>query len=80
MDLDLAAVRAFVAVADEGQFGYAASPSSTRRPPIPLRSCGPHANPHPGLPHLVEHVAQNYNRDTATQSWIPDADRPLFMS
>ncbi|MCP2288094.1 LysR family transcriptional regulator [Nocardia amikacinitolerans] len=49
-------------------------------PAYPLALLWSARNPHPQLPHLVEHVAQNYNRDTAGQSWIPDADRPLFMS
>lgn len=35
-------------------------------------------DPNPGLRHLAEHVADNYNRDTAAACWVPDSDRALF--
>ncbi|MBH0779434.1 LysR family transcriptional regulator [Nocardia bovistercoris] len=36
------------------------------------------ANPHPSLPHLITYFRDTYNRDTASDCWIPMADRSLF--
>ncbi|MEU1545658.1 LysR family transcriptional regulator [Nocardia sp. NPDC005745] len=47
-------------------------------PAYPLALLWSAGNRHPGLRHLVEHVADNYNRDTAAACWVPDSDRALF--
>jgi DNA-binding transcriptional LysR family regulator len=47
-------------------------------PAYPLALLWSAGNRHQGLRHLVEHVADNYNRDTAAACWVPDSDRALF--
>ncbi|MBF6170223.1 LysR family transcriptional regulator [Nocardia blacklockiae] len=37
------------------------------------------ANPHPGLPPLIEYFRDNYNGDIAAECWIPEPDRALFL-
>ncbi|BDT90957.1 LysR family transcriptional regulator [Nocardia sputorum] len=47
-------------------------------PAYPLALLWPAGNRHPGLRSLVEHVADNYNRDTAAACWVPEPDQALF--
>ncbi|MEV6324813.1 LysR family transcriptional regulator [Nocardia sp. NPDC051787] len=47
-------------------------------PAYPLALLWEADNRHPGLPHLIEHVADKYNRDIATSCWVPEPDRALF--
>ncbi|MBF6168909.1 LysR family transcriptional regulator [Streptomyces gardneri] len=47
-------------------------------PAYPLALLWSAGNRHPGLRPLIEHVAQNYNRDIAAACWVPEADRALF--
>ncbi|WP_063038469.1 hypothetical protein [Nocardia grenadensis] len=54
--------------------------SSTRLPPIHTRCCGDRTDPHPGIADLVAYFRANYNRDIARDCWIPEIDRPLFVS
>ncbi|WP_067723505.1 LysR family transcriptional regulator [Nocardia yamanashiensis] len=60
-------------------------PHIRRVPIVDPTPAYPHAllwdttNTHPDLPHLIEHIRADYNLDTATECWIPDADRALFL-
>ncbi|MEU2039043.1 LysR family transcriptional regulator [Nocardia niwae] len=47
-------------------------------PAYPLALLWSAGNRHPRLRHLVEHVADNYNRDIAAACWVPEADEALF--
>ncbi|MFE7740826.1 LysR family transcriptional regulator [Nocardia sp. NPDC057455] len=47
-------------------------------PAYPLALLWSAGNRHPGLRHLIEHVADNYNRDTAATCWVPESDQALF--
>ncbi|WP_280295816.1 LysR family transcriptional regulator [Nocardia abscessus] len=47
-------------------------------PAYPLALLWSAGNRHPGLRHLIAHVADNYNRDTAAACWVPERDRELF--
>lgn len=47
-------------------------------PAYPFALLSDKNNSHPGLRHLVDHVAEHYNSDAIADSWLPASDRPLF--
>ncbi|MGW5379655.1 LysR family transcriptional regulator [Nocardia sp. NPDC003999] len=47
-------------------------------PAYPLALLWSAGDRHPGLRHLIEHVAESYNRDTAAACWVPEPDQELF--
>lgn len=54
-------------------------PIKNPTPAYPFALLSAKNNPHPGLQHLVDHVAEHYNSDAVGDSWIPAGDRPLFV-
>lgn len=68
--MDLDAVRAFVAVADTGQFQEAASP-----PAYPHSLIWRRDNPHPALTALRDHLdsGRSDRREVWTPEWAPGA-------
>ncbi|MGW3279462.1 LysR family transcriptional regulator [Nocardia rhamnosiphila] len=61
-------------------------PHIRRVPIVDPTPAYPHAllwdrtDPHPGIADLVAYFRDNYNRDIARDCWIPEIDRPLFVS
>ncbi|NKY51124.1 LysR family transcriptional regulator [Nocardia vermiculata] len=59
-------------------------PHIRRLPIVDPTPAYPHAllwskqNPHPGLPHLVDHFRSDYDPRIAANCWLPTADRTLF--
>ncbi|MET8874037.1 LysR family transcriptional regulator [Nocardia sp. NPDC004604] len=62
------------------------NPNIRRLPIAAPTPAYPHAllwettNMHPALGPLIAHFRGSYNRDIATDCWIPEVDRPIFLS
>ncbi|CAM4441247.1 LysR family transcriptional regulator [Nocardia ninae] len=62
------------------------NPNIRRLPITDPTPAYPHAllwettNTHPGLAPFIAHFRSSYNRDMAADCWIPEVDRPIFLS
>lgn len=83
--LDRIAASGALAAFSGGGFRNPWHPHIRRLPIVDPTPAYPHAllwsttNPHPALPHLIAYTRENYNRDIASDCWLPEADRPIFL-